>query len=228
MSDSRGVESAAGSAAELRFARLAVRPPPTSDPRLLPSHGILAVIDGSKALHTAIGKVFGDHALIQRCTLHKRRNVTGYLGVDERDPIDARLARAFADPDPAKGRATCEALAKQLDRDHPDAAGSLREGLDEMFTVARLGIGGRLRQSFTNTNCIESMISICRTNNGRVKRWRDGEMKKRWIAAGMLEAERSFRRLKGHADMPTLVTAVHRATHPAAETDTPTNYAQVA
>lgn len=189
-------------------------------------HGVLAVIDGSKALHAAVVKVFGDKALIQRCTLHKRRNVTGYLGVDERDPIDARLARAFADPDPTKGRAACEALARQLERDHPDAAGSLREGLDEMFTVARLGIGGRLRQSLTNTNCIESMISICRTNHGRVKRWRDGEMKKRWIAAGMLEAERSFRRLKGHTDMPTLVTAITNATTNG--TATPANYDQAA
>lgn len=187
-------------------------------------HGILCVLDGAKALHTAVVKVFGERALIQRCTLHKRRNVTGYLGVDERDPIDARLARAFAEPDPAKGRAACDALAKQLERDHPDAAGSLREGLDEMFTVARLGISGRLRQSLTNTNCIESMISICRTNHGRVKRWRDGEMKKRWIAAGMLEAERSFRRLKGHADMPALVAAIGRATKPA----TPDNYDQAA
>ena len=187
-------------------------------------HGILAVIDGSKALHTAVVKVFGERALIQRCTLHKRRNVTGYLGVDERDPIDVRLARAFAEPDPSKGRAACEALAKQLERDHPDAAASLREGLDEMFTVARLGIGGRLRQSLPNTNCIESMISICRTNHGRVKCWRDGEMKKRWIAAGMLEAERSFRRLKGHADMPDLVAAIGQATNPA----TSHNYDQAA
>lgn len=187
-------------------------------------HGILCVIDGAKALHTAVTKVFGTKALVQRCTLHKRRNVTGYLDVAERDPIDARLARAFADPDPVKGKRACEALARQLERDHPDAAGSLREGLDEMFTVARLGVTGRLRQSLTNTNCIESMISICRTNNGRVKRWRDGEMKKRWIAAGMLEAERSFRRLKGHADMPTLVAAISRATNPAS----PNNYDQAA
>ena len=97
----------------------------------------------------------------------------------------------------------------QLDKDHPDAAASLREGLEEMFTVARLGIPVRLRRTLTNTNCIESMISICRTTTGRVKNWRDGNMKKRWIAAGMLEAERSFRRVKGHADMPTLVTAIH-------------------
>jgi len=189
-------------------------------------HGVLCVLDGAKALHSAVVKVFGDKALIQRCTIHKRRNVAGYLGVDERDPIDARLARAFADPDPTKGRAGCEALAKQLERDHPDAAGSLREGLDEMFTVARLGIGGTLRRSLTNTNCIESMISICRTNHGRVKRWRDGEMKKRWIAAGMLEAERSFRRLKGHTEMPVLVTAITNATTNGAAT--PTNYDQAA
>jgi len=94
-----------------------------------------------------------------------------------------------------------------------------------MFTVAGLGVGGRLRQSLTNTNCIESMISIGRTTTGRVKHWRDGTMTKRWIAAGMLEAERSFRRLKGHADMPTLVAAIIAATSP---TVTPANYAQVA
>jgi putative transposase len=189
-------------------------------------HGILAVIDGSKALRKAIVKVFGERALIQRCTLHKRRNVIGYLPVDERDAIDRRLAAAFARPDPAAGLRACRDLAKQLEGKHPDAAGSLREGLEEMFTVAGLGVTGRLRQSLTNTNCIESMISITRTTTGRVKHWRDGTMKKRWIAAGMLEAERSFRRLKGHADMPAFVAAVTNATTPAAVT--PTNYAQVA
>ncbi len=172
-------------------------------------HGILAVLDGSKALRAGVVKVFGERALIQRCTLHKRRNVTGYLPVDDRDAIDRRLAIAFAQPDPAKGLRACRDLAVQLDKDHPDAAASLREGLEEMFTVARLGIPVRLRRTLTNTNCIESMISICRTTTGRVKNWRDGNMKKRWIAAGMLEAERSFRRVKGHADMPTLVTAIH-------------------
>jgi putative transposase len=189
-------------------------------------HGIVAVLDGSKALRKAVAKVFGERALIQRCTLHKRRNVIGYLPVGERDAIDRRLAHAFGHPDPAKGLAACRALAGQLDGPHPDAAASLREGLEEMFTIARLGVTGRLRRSLTNTNCIESMISISRTTTGRVKHWRDGTMKKRWIAAGMLEAERSFRRLKGHADMPTLVTAINRATTPAAVT--PTNYAQVA
>jgi putative transposase len=95
-----------------------------------------------------------------------------------------------------------------------------------MFTIARLGVTGRLRRSLTNTNCIESMISISRTTTGRVKHWRDGSMKKRWIAAGMLEAQRSFRRIKGCGDMPAFVTAVAQATTP--EIATPTNYAQVA
>ena len=107
----------------------------------------------------------------------------GYLPVDERDAIDRRLAAAFAQPDPAKGLKACRDLARQLEAKHPDAAGSLREGLEEMFTVAGLGVTGRLRQSLTNTNCIESMISISRTTTGRVKHWRDGTMKKRWIAA---------------------------------------------
>src|SRR5215203_2123788 len=190
-------------------------------------HGILAVLDGSKALRRAVVKVFGERALIQRCTLHKRRNVIGYLPVDERDAIDRRLALAFAQPDPAKGLKACRALARQLDVKHPDAAASLREGLEEMFTVAGLGVTGRLRRSLTNTNCIESMISITRTTTGRVKNWQDGTMKKRWIAAGMLEAERSFRRLKGHADMPSLVAAIGRTTAPAADV-TPINYAQTA
>lgn len=191
-------------------------------------HGILAVLDGSKALRKAVAKVFGERALVQRCTLHKRRNVIGYLPVGERDAVDRRLAIAFAQPDPARGLKACNDLARQLDGPHPDAAASLREGLDEMFTVARLGLTGRLRRSLTNTNCIESMISITRTTTGRVKHWRDGTMKKRWIAAGMLEAERSFRRVKGCHDMPALLAAIARTTTPATVTVTAPDYAAVA
>lgn len=188
-------------------------------------HGILVVLDGSKALRKAVTKVFGERALIQRCTLHKRRNIGGYLPVDQRDAIDRRLALAFAQPDAGKGLRACTDLAKQLDRTHPDAAASLREGLDEMFTVARLGIDLQLRRTLTNTNCIESMISIVRTTTGRVKNWHDGTMKKRWIAAGMLEAERSFRRVRGYKHMPKLVAAIARETNPNV---TPHDYAEVA
>ena len=177
--------------------------------------GILVVLDGSKALRKAVTKVFGDRAIVQRCTLHKRRNVAGYLPDEMRNPTDKRLALAFAQPDPAKGLKACRDLATQLDKHHPDAAASLREGLEEMFTVARLQIPKRLRQTLTNTNCIESMISIVRTTSGRVKNWGDGKMRKRWITVGMLEAERSFRRVRGCNDMPALVAAVSKATKPA-------------
>jgi putative transposase len=98
-----------------------------------------------------------------------------------------------------------------------------------MFTVRRLGVGGRLALTLTSTNCIESMISVARTAMGRVKRWKDGSMKKRWVAAGMLEAERSFRRIKGCKQMPVLVAAIRREVARRAtidETVTPPNYDQ--
>ena len=187
-------------------------------------HGILAVLDGSKALRRAVGKVFGAKALVQRCTLHKRRNVTGYLPEKRRTSIDKRLASVFANPDPPAGLRDAKRLAGQWKTDHPDAAGSLLEGLEEMFTVARLGVTGALRRSLTNTNCIESMISTVRVVTGRVKTWKDGDMKKRWIATGMIEARRSFRRVRGHSQMTELVTRVGQAVNAA----TPANYAQAA
>ena len=187
-------------------------------------HGILAVLDGSKALRKAVVKVFGERALIQRCTLHKRRNCIDYLPKERRKALDRRLAKIFANPDPDAAIAEAKRLAATLKTDHPDAAGSLLEGLDEMFTVTRLGISGSLHRTLTNTNCIESMISTVRVVTGRVKTWRDGDMKKRWIATGMIEAQRSFRRVKGCTQMPDLVAAISRATNPA----TPDNYDQAA
>ena len=136
--------------------------------------------------------------------------------------MDRRLAIAFAQIDPAKGLKACRDLARQLDGPHPDAAASLREGLEDMFTVAGLGVTGRLRQSLTNTNCVESMISVVRTVTGRVKTWRDGDMKKRWIATGMIEAQRSFRRVRGHTQMTNLVELIGHTINPV----TPTNYDQ--
>ena len=172
--------------------------------------GLLVVIDGAKALAAAVGKVFGDQALVQRCTLHKRRNVADHLPAEQRGWVDQRLARAFNHPDPAAGLRQAKDLARQLETRWPDAAASLREGLEDMFTVRRLGVNDRLARSLTNTNMIESMISVGRSTTHNVKRWRDGTMVKRWAAAGMLNAERSFRRLKGCKDMPTLVAALAR------------------
>jgi putative transposase len=172
--------------------------------------GLLVVIDGAKALAAAVRKVFGSAAVIQRCTLHKRRNVRDHLPKDQQAWVDRKLAAAFANENTANGERAARDLARQLEGRWPDAAASLREGLEEMFTVRRLGINGRLAATLTNTNCIESMISIARDTTKNVKRWRDGKMIKRWCAAGMLNAERSFRRLKGYKQMPALVAALER------------------
>jgi transposase-like protein len=116
--------------------------------------GVLCVIDGAKALAAGIKKVFGETAKVQRCVLHKRRNVEGHLPKELAEVTDKRLALIFAGPDAAKGLAAAKALAKELEADHPDAAASLREGLDDMFTVRRLGVGATLASTLTTTNCI--------------------------------------------------------------------------
>lgn len=170
--------------------------------------GLLVVIDGAKALATGVRKVFGNRAIVQRCTLHKRRNCASYLPDEMAGPTDRKLAKAFNDTDPARGKRVAAGVARQLEAKYPSAAASLREGLDDMFAVRRLGAGDRLARSLSCTNSIESMISIVRTTTARVKRWTDTKMVRRWVGAGMLEAERSFRRIKGCNDMPALVAAV--------------------
>lgn len=176
--------------------------------------GLLVVIDGAKALRAGVQEVFGDLAAVQRCTLHKRRNVADHLPDKEKAWVDAKLVRAFNHPDPELGLRNAKHLAGLLDKAHPGAANSLREGLEEMFTVSRLGIDGRLAKTLVTSNPVESMISIARTTNRNVTRWRDGHMVLRWTAAGMLNAERSFRRIKGYKQMPQLVEALHRHAHP--------------
>ena len=182
--------------------------------------GLLVVIDGAKALAAAVREVFGAKALIQRCRLHKRRNLADHLPDKDKQWVDAKLVKAFAHPDPEQGLRNVKSLATQLDKNYPSAAASLREGLQEMFTVARLGIDGRLAKTLTTSNPIESMISIARTTNRNVTRWRDGQMVLRWTAAGMLNAERSFRRIKGYKQMPQLVDALRRHANPHTVTDT--------
>jgi putative transposase len=184
--------------------------------------GLLVVIDGAKALSAAVTAVFGASAAIQRCTVHKRRNVAEHLPETERDWVDAKLMRALNNPDAAAGLRDAKALATALERKHPGAAASLREGLPELFTVARLGITGTLAKTLTTSNPIESMISIARTTNRNVTRWRDGQMVLRWTAAGMLNAQRSFRRVKGYKQMPQLVAALRRHAHPATARTTET------
>lgn len=181
--------------------------------------GLLVVLDGAKALAAGVRAVFGDKAAIQRCTLHKRRNVGDHLPDKDKAWVDAKLVKAFGHPDPDQGLRNAKHLAGLLERGYPGAAASLREGLEEMFTVARLGIDGRLAKTLTTSNPVESMISIARTTNRNVTRWRDGQMVLRWTAAGMLNAERAFRRVKGYKQMPQLVAALHRHTHPDTDAD---------
>jgi putative transposase len=175
-----------------------------------PEQAILFVIDGGKALRRAIRDVFGEHALVHRCQRHKERNVCDLLPERDRDQVRARMRAAWALSDPVLARDRLELLASELDQTWPDAAGSLREGLDDTLTLMRLGITGQLAKTLCSTNPCESMIEIVRHTQRNVKRWQDGDMRKRWTAAGMLLAEQQFRRIIGYRDLATLVIAVER------------------
>jgi putative transposase len=180
------------------------------DRGLDPDQGILFVIDGAKALRRAIKDVFGEHALVHRCHRHKERNVTDLLPEADRDRVRGRLRTAWALADAELARQRLELLASELDRSWPDAAGSLREGMEETLTLMRLGIDGQLAKTLGSTNPIESMVEIVRLTQRNVKRWRDGDMRKRWTAAGMLVAEQQFRRVIGYRDLAKLVIAIER------------------
>lgn len=169
---------------------------------------ILCVLDGAKALKSAVLAVF-DHPVLARCQLHKIRNVKGYLPDNVARVVERRMRAAYRNPDPLAGQGDLEALAKELERQHPGAAGSLREGLAETFTVARLGVPPTLARTLRSTNAIESMIEICRDHSRNVKRWDGGSMALRWCAAGLLEAKKQFRRVNGHLHLKALRTALN-------------------
>jgi putative transposase len=170
----------------------------------------LFVIDGGKAIRAAVLSTFGSYAVIHRCREHKRRNVLEHLPQAERMFVSRKLNKAWSEPDARRAEAQLRALAKQLETKHPGAAASLLEGLDETLTVTRLGLSGSLLDTFKSTNPIESMISIARDVTGNVKRWKNGKMVVRWMAAGLLDAEKRFRRVKGCRDMPMLRVALRR------------------
>jgi putative transposase len=168
---------------------------------------VLVVIDGAKALRRAVSDVF-DHPVIQRCQLHKLRNVTDRLPDAVASVVAKRMRAAYRGPDPLVAQAELEALARELDRSHPGAAASLREGLAETLTIGRLGVPPTLARTLRSTNAIESMIEICRDPAANVKRWRDGQMVLRWTAAGMGEAAKQFRRINGYLHLPALRAAL--------------------
>jgi transposase-like protein len=170
---------------------------------------ILAVLDGSKALRKAVVDVF-DHPVLARCQLHKVRNVRDRLPDKLRPVVERRMRDAYHADSALAAQAQLEALARELDKTHPGAAASLREGLAETLTVLRLGVPPTLARTLRSTNAIESMIGICREHAKNVKRWRDGQMALRWCAAGMVEAAKQFRRVNGHLHLPALRAALER------------------
>ena len=176
---------------------------------LAPERALLIVIDGAKALHKAVVEVFGAHALIQRCREHKKRNVTDALPERLRASIRSAMNQAYTTHDPKRAWRLLEGLARRLEHQHPGAAASLREGLEETLTVMRLGLPANLERVLSSTNLIENLFSRVREIGRRVKRWQNGPMVLRWTAAGVLEAERGFRRVTGYRAIPKLIAALH-------------------
>ena len=178
---------------------------------------ILVVLDGSKALRRAVLDVF-DRPVLGRCQLHKIRNVEDRLPEKMRSVVASRMRRAYHAESALAAEAELDALATELDRTHPGAAASLREGMAETLTVLRLNLPPTLARTFRSTNAIESMISIRRDHATNVKRWRDGQMALRWCAAGMVEAGKQFRRVNGHLHLRTLRDTLERVTQPVGAT----------
>jgi transposase-like protein len=171
---------------------------------------LVFVIDGSKALRQAIEKTFGDFALIQRCPVHKRRNILGHLPQTARPSIKRALDEAWNATDPKRAKRLLENLARSLEQSHPGAAASLREGLEDTLTLLRLGVKGTLLESLRSTNAIESLNDKIATYTRRVKRWQGGKMMLRWVGAAILDARKGFRGVRGLKDMSTLVDALRR------------------
>lgn len=168
---------------------------------------ILVVIDGAKALRRAVTDVF-DHPVIARCQLHKIRNVRDRLPQRLRAVVEARMRKAYHAASAVEAEGQLRILAAELDKTHPGAAASLREGLEETITILHLGVPPTLARTLRSTNAIESMISISRDHAANVKRWRDGQMALRWCAAGIVEAGKQFRRVNGHMHLAKLRIAL--------------------
>jgi transposase-like protein len=175
-------------------------------------HSMLFVIDGGKAIRKALRDVFGDRAIVQRCQVHKARNVRDHLPDARRAYVAKQIRDAYDSTTVATAKKKLLQLASWLDSNgHTDAAASLREGLDETLTVMRLGLSGALRRTFATTNPIENMNGSLRRVARNVKRWKDEAMIRRWVALGIAEAQKGFRRVRGYVHMPALVTALRPA-----------------
>lgn len=176
---------------------------------------MLCVIDGGKGLRKALGDVFGDAVVIQRCQLHKGRNLDALVPKTRQAYVRASLRRAYRAASAPAARRQLTALASWLETNgQADAAASVREGLEETLTVLKLGLPLALRRFFATTNCIENLIGTLRRVTRNIKRWRDGDMRRRWIGLGLLRAAERFRRIKHHGELGALVTALGTVTAP--------------
>jgi transposase-like protein len=173
-----------------------------------PGDGVLFVIDGGKAIYHAIVDKWGDVALIQRCRAHKARNLTDLLPADQHAWVLRDLHRVWKMADAGEAERALRALADKIERTHPDAAASLREGLTDTITINRLGIDGTLAATLATTNPMESTVDIVRAHARNVKRWQGGDMRLRWAAAGMVAAEQQYRRVKGYRQLDKLDRAI--------------------
>jgi transposase-like protein len=171
---------------------------------------LLFVIDGSKALRRAIERLFGRLGLVQRCQVHKLRNVRDHLPLELHASVARAMHEAYHCADAKLAQRQLERLAASLERAHPGAAASLCEGLEETLTLQRLGVSGALYLTLRSTNPIEHVNSKVAVFTRRVSRWRGGSMLQRWVGAALLEAEKRFRRLRGYRSMPQLIAALDR------------------
>ena len=170
---------------------------------------LLCIVDGGKGIRKALVDVFGDRAVIQRCQLHKRRNIAGHLPKNRQRHVDKTLREAYGSDCADTARKRLRVLISWLERNgHEEAAGSLREGIEETLTVLKLNLPPTLRRSLATTNAIENLMGSIRIVTRNVKRWRGPEMVRRWTALGVTKAEQRFRRIKGHRDLPVLVQAL--------------------
>jgi transposase-like protein len=171
----------------------------------------LYILDGGKALHAAVRKHAGEAAFIQRCQVHKKRNVADHLPEEYKADVKKKLQNAYAMTDYADAKRALERLHRELMDVNPSAARSLEEGLEETLTVHKLRVPDQLRRSLCCTNVIESAFSIVETVCRNVKRWRPGDQIERWVGSGLLVAERQFRRVIGHRQIPLLLSSMANA-----------------
>ena len=177
------------------------------------SQPILTVIDGSKALAAAVKRVWGAKAQVQRCQIHKRRNIEAHLPEKHHDELRRMLNAAWHDTDYQRAKKQLLTTMRWLERLSPSAANSLGEGWKRRLTVVKLQLSELLRKTLATINPIESALSVTRTVTGRVTRWRDGDMRLRWCTAGLLRAEEKFRPIKGFRHLSQLARALHQEVH---------------